>query len=966
MNKKMRKATLNFISIIFLVVAFLSNTSLQVKASETNEQLKNVSQISSTEDFINISIPEVWSDSQGDIDIKLSIINLKDFSKADIFINDNEKPFKTVAEATTAITSVKLPLTVLNRAKNKVVLKAYSKTASSKIYMQTKYINIIKKEDIDNTNSLSANAKSAAKLKSAVTDVESDSYNIKVWSPTNTLPYEVQLDLSADDYTNSYAMDWDGYVRIPKADIDGKSNVSLRIVGESSDGVFAYPNRQWTSNLSEIRALTTTKKFPIKDLNPVTDSKLVNGSLRIYGNINNYDFLQNIYTVYLNDDIRSKIINNSYSFWCDEDNTLQLNMDMRFSNNKHYSLWTDRIDTKLSNGIVFDEAKISKIVLVPQVSGKYDGVGVYFSKNVDETYGNDQDYQYYVSKGSYDTMSASISTKDGYSTNLSYFTKDNYTISDDITYIGFGGNINFGTVGGYNDGTKEVYLGSINITDEYGNKFECYDNVKAEDMTAYLYDKSGKLVFNGKPDDNLYLNISSVPEGIYDVVVELNIKELGVIKSQPSKLVTEGMYEINLFDSKEIYAGYDGYRYSLYDENNKEVYNGQLNRLDIPRSLVDTSKKYKLYVLATYNNYSTYDAYQDGFLLNDISFGGDGQSQNLYIDSSTFKCLTLKDDFYKNTIMQMPGNLSQNLEEVKEYYSNSSYNLKGIRLQKGLNYNFYTNRVEQGNQYFLYKKYTPNDTDTTISFDKNNISKLNVSNGINSTVNNVALNLKGSNGQLFNVNLAEGNNVYLTKDTYSSDVAFNLNSSPYRVMATYNINATSDTTDFKIGSSIKLPSVKVSDTTASPGGLLSSSVGDIYDGTILLKDLNKAIASSGLAPSLELMHGNKVIKSYKDGKIPATVAGETNFRLNFNDILPGLITNVATVSVTNATIDAKLKSDINLDGTIDIFDIVYVAKDIDKTKASSSDWDPRCNLNNLDGQNKIDMLDIAELAKNYR
>lgn len=965
MHKKMKSTTLNFLSILFLVVAFLSNTSLQVKASETNGELKNASQISSAEGFIDMSVPEVWSNLQGDIDIKLSIINLKDFSKADIFINDNEKPFKTVSELATATTNIKVPITILNRANNKVVLKAYSKTASSKIYMQTKYINLIKKDDIDSAYSLSANSKAAAKLKSTVTDVNSDSYSIKIWSPTNTLPYEVQLELSADDYTNSYYMDWDGYVRIPKADIDGKSNISLRIVGESSDGVFVYSNRQWTSSLSEIRALTTTKKLPIKDTNPMTDSKLVSGRLRIYGNINNYSYLQNIYSVYLNEDIRAKIVNNSYSFWCDEDGTLQLNMDMKFSNNKQYSLWTDIIDTKLSTGIVFDEAKISKIVLVPQVAGTYDGVGVYFSKNVDEAYGSDQNYQYYISKGSYETMSANVSTKDGYSTYFSYFTKDNYKISDDITYIGFGGNINFEAVGGYDSGSKEVYLGMINITDEYGNKFDNFNSTTAEDLTAYLYDKSGKLVFQGKPDNNLFLNISSVPEGIYDVVVELNNKELGVIKSKPSQLVTEGIYEINLFDSKVIMAGYDNYRYSLYDENNKEVYNGQLNRLYIPRSLVDNSKKYKLYVLATYLDFSTNDAYEDGFLLNDISFGADGQSQDLYIDSSTLKHLSLNDDFYKNTIMNMPGNLSHNLEEIKDYYG-TYYNFKGIRLQKGLDYNFYTNKIEQGNQYFLHKKYTPNDTDTTISFDKNNISKLNVSNGINSTVNNIALNLKGSNGQLFNVNLAEGYNVYLTKDTYTSDVAFNLNISPYRVRAAYNINATSDITDFKIGSSIKLPSIKISDTTIAPGSLLSSSIGDIYDGTILLKDLNKAIVSSGLVPSLELMHGNKVIKSYQDGKVPSTVAGETNFRLNLNGILPGLITNVATVSVTNATIDDKVKSDINLDGTIDIFDIVYVTKDIDKTKALSSDWDPRCNLNNLDGQNKIDMLDVAEVAKNYR
>ncbi|MBK1813864.1 hypothetical protein JHL18_24980 [Clostridium sp. YIM B02505] len=966
MYKKMKSTALNFLSILFLVVAFLSNTNLQVKASETNGELKNASQVSSAEGFINMSVPEVWSNSQGDINIKLSIINLKDFSKADIFINDNEKPFKTVSEITTETTSIKLPLNVLNRAKNKVVLKAYSKTASSKIYMQTKYINIVKSDDISNTSKLSTNSKASVKVNSTITEAESDSYSIKVWSPTNTLPYELQIEVNADEYTNSYYMDLDGYVRIPKADIDGKSNVRLRVVGDSSDGVFVYSNRQWTSNLSEIRALTTTKKLPIKDTNPITDSKLVSGMLRIYGNINNYSYLQNIYSVYINDDIRAKISNNSYSFWCDEDSTVQLNMDMKFSDNKQYSLWTDIIDTKISTNIAFDEKKISKIVLVPQVAGKYDGATVSLSKNVDDSYDSDKAYEYYVSKGSYKNAIVQLETKDDINTYYSYFTKDNYTISDDITYIGFGGNITFKAVGGYNDGSKEVYLGMINIMDEYGNKFDSYGNVTAENMTAYLYDKSGKVVFKGKPNDDLYLNISSVPEGIYDVVVELNNKELGVIKSQPSKLVTEGIYEINLFDSKEIDAGYDGYRYSLYDENNKEIYNGQLNTLDIPRSLVDTSKKYKLYVLATYTNFSTNDAYQDGFVLNDISFGAEGQMQSLYIDSSTFKCLTLKDDFYKNTIMQMPGNLSQSLEEVKEYYSNSSYNLKGIRLQKGLNYNFYTNRVEQGSQYFLYKKYTPNDTDTTISFDKNNISKLNVSNGINSTVNNVSLNLKGSNGQLFNVNLAEGNNVYLTKDTYASEVAFNLTNSPYRVRATYNINATSDITDFKIGASIKLPSVKLSDTTIAPGGLLSSSVGDIYDGTILLKDLNKAIASSGLAPSLELMHGNKVIKSYKDGKIPATVGGETNFRLNFNDILPGLITNVATVSVTNATLDNKIKCDINLDGTIDIFDIVYVAKDIDKTKALSSDWDPRCNLNNLDGQNKIDMLDVAELAKNYR
>lgn len=50
-------------------------------------------------------------------------------------------------------------------------------------------------------------------------------------------------------------------------------------------------------------------------------------------------------------------------------------------------------------------------------------------------------------------------------------------------------------------------------------------------------------------------------------------------------------------------------------------------------------------------------------------------------------------------------------------------------------------------------------------------------------------------------------------------------------------------------------------------------------------------------------------------------------------------------------------ADINLDNTVDIFDLVLISKNFDKTKAASPNWNPKMDLE------KDDVVDIKDLAK---
>lgn len=57
--------------------------------------------------------------------------------------------------------------------------------------------------------------------------------------------------------------------------------------------------------------------------------------------------------------------------------------------------------------------------------------------------------------------------------------------------------------------------------------------------------------------------------------------------------------------------------------------------------------------------------------------------------------------------------------------------------------------------------------------------------------------------------------------------------------------------------------------------------------------------------------------------------------------------------------------DINLDGIVDIYDLVLISKNLGKTKAASTDWDGKYNLDNSDNSYVIDIKDIAKAASDY-
>lgn len=112
---------------------------------------------------------------------------------------------------------------------------------------------------------------------------------------------------------------------------------------------------------------------------------------------------------------------------------------------------------------------------------------------------------------------------------------------------------------------------------------------------------------------------------------------------------------------------------------------------------------------------------------------------------------------------------------------------------------------------------------------------------------------------------------------------------------------------------------------------------------------------------IDLMHGDSVVTSFENA-IPKSLNGECIIRIRgVNDSLGEIVSKNIPIFIKNN--EDILVGDINLDGYVDLFDLVYISKDMDKEKGVDSSFDPRVNLDN--SNNKIDIADLAKAAMNY-
>ncbi|WP_411169820.1 hypothetical protein ACH36K_04800 [Clostridium sp. MB05] len=112
---------------------------------------------------------------------------------------------------------------------------------------------------------------------------------------------------------------------------------------------------------------------------------------------------------------------------------------------------------------------------------------------------------------------------------------------------------------------------------------------------------------------------------------------------------------------------------------------------------------------------------------------------------------------------------------------------------------------------------------------------------------------------------------------------------------------------------------------------------------------------------IDLMHGDSVVTSFGN-TIPKSLKGDCIIRISgVSDSLGKIVSKNIPIVINNN--EDILVGDINLDGYVDLFDLIYISKDIDKEKGVDSSFDPRVNLDN--SNNKIDIADLAKAAMNY-
>ncbi|MCB2295343.1 right-handed parallel beta-helix repeat-containing protein [Clostridium algoriphilum] len=87
-------------------------------------------------------------------------------------------------------------------------------------------------------------------------------------------------------------------------------------------------------------------------------------------------------------------------------------------------------------------------------------------------------------------------------------------------------------------------------------------------------------------------------------------------------------------------------------------------------------------------------------------------------------------------------------------------------------------------------------------------------------------------------------------------------------------------------------------------------------------------------------------------------AGSYNLKVYVNDISPFENTKAYSFNVEEA-----MQEDINLDKTVDIYDLVMISKNLDKQRGRSEDWNERLNVE--DSDDVINILDLAKVSKKY-
>lgn len=516
---------------------------------------------------------------------------------------------------------------------------------------------------------------------------------------------------------------------------------------------------------------------------------------------------------------------------------------------------------------------------------------------------------------------------DGYASGVSYtvFIGNNYKgnfSTDKLLKIGENMNIIGGTI------------------DEYGNNVSFYSS---ENKEVQFINAAGSVVKTIKSQNGSALTVpTDITEGKYSLVISNYISD--------KKIASNTVDNVYVTNKSVLDLGYYGNKpvYKLYDGTTLVYFGSQTSTVRIPSSVLTDGKYYDLDILT--QNYDGIGHYKRRHLFSN------GQMQN---DSVVNSVIIPLDSSVKKVKLTTSKGESIDYNTQDNYYNNT--NAINLSLADGETYNISVYCEDSNGGYWASKTVKVDTTLKEIKFDRIASKKLSLASKFTNNVEVVGLTAKDlSSGKVYDINrgLNTNSSIYLPVGKYELNFKLNVNGTTTLNDYKKVVDLTAADYILTIGDKVTYD-VLLDKSIYTQYDRVTAKVTNVKDGEIALAGIENMVIDSSTI-TMDLVHGTKVIKTFSN-TISDTLKGDCNFIIKGNVTgLGNISSKVITLSINNS--GSIKEGDINLDGIVDIFDIVYVAKDFGKIKGQS-DYDPRVNLDASD--TTIDAKDLARVAVNY-
>ncbi|MBL4936328.1 S8 family serine peptidase [Clostridium sp. YIM B02515] len=767
----------------------------------------------------------------------------------------------------------------------------------------------------------------------------------------------------SNDYKN-YNISTAGTVFVPKSTLSDGMSYNVVVSGNCSSNAdkFIY-ERTITSTTVKIGKNPDTSRINLS----ITKPQAYNvdyASIQIRNDFGNEVAYQSL-------DMNSYSSWSNMNYWFDK-NVYKIRVEMGSydgSKSVSYILYDD-IDTAADTQAVLDANNISKLTFV------YDGLNSLSNENyyVGSPYSNrsysSSDILYVSKNKGYNISGNGTININGINSNFG-FSKNNFFVKDDITEIHFGKTpykfmtyknneiVDYKLKDVVNIGdTLNAY--SLSVVDGNNYQLSVYDSNITNLKLNFYQQGTTNLVKSVDAASNSYNQksfvIPSMTEGTYDVNITGTAPDGTLIANKAQKVSVSSQDNNYRFypQSKDYYSSIKEATITFF-EGTKIIYKTSCDsysssgELLVPKSILTSGKDY--IALISYTDWNgKYHYFKTTVNL-------DGSFSSIYLTEP-------------DTSVEVPlkGIPNAKIDVVKDGASLGQFALaddgSGNMVVQPDSYELILKGMDKntGKYYVLDKNITVNSATTSYNFDTSSLSILSVNSSYKGGIysGSYILQKQGINIQsTVDYSDMRDNNIYVDKGTYTVSTSLDVSGLANTITGKYTVDCSNATSAIELGKNLKVTAV-LNKASFNAGETPSVTSAKVMDGTV---ELSGFMASDFSISSIDIVHRGKSFKNFQ-GAIPSYISGECNLGLNLVNKATGTISVLAASVVINNSTNKAL-TDINLDGITDIYDLTLISKDMGFEKGKSVNWDGRCNVENNDGLNKIDIKDLAKAAQNY-